>query len=327
MLMKIIMPKEVHDLIKGLGNKTIQNSGLKIYTALYLRTNRADKHGYFDCPASYLKTINSRYEKIMDRFIEARIIKYKENIKPNPNDIFSSIWTKDYSADIGYCMKYKFLIDITNGEEIEVKFYSNRPQRWYQTISQSLISLGYLPKIKRDNFGRRVYHTLTNSYKRDLKGKGLSVIDAKASQPTLLWLIMKSRNIFDKRYFHVFENNIDFYQYVSDNLELANKDAAKKLFMFWVNDKGYVPHYGIYQLFPKASAFIKNLKSDYYKDSPAFLQREEARIWIDDLLNNIPVEFALPIHDSLIVHESDCEVILNYCQLKYPDISFSVKKL
>lgn len=321
--MKIIMPNEVLDLIKGLGNKTKQNSGMKIYTALYLRTNRANKHGYFDCPSDYLKSINSRYEGIIDRFIEARILKYKENVKSNPNDLFCPIRTKDYSADLGYCMKYKFLIDITQGEETEVKFYSNRPQRWYQIISQSLISLGYLPKITRDNFGRRVYHPLIKTYKTALKGKGFKVIDARASQPTLLWLIMKSRNVLDTNYNHVFENNLDFYLYVKDSLDLTDRDAAKDLFVNWVNGKGYVPHNGIFQLFPKASVFIKSLKSDNYKNSPAFLQREEARIWIDDLLENIPVEFALPVHDSLIVHENDFEVVLNYCQWKYPEISFS----
>ena len=325
--MKIILHPNVKAVIENLGNKTIQNSGLKIYTAIYLRNKRSNKHGYFDCPSTFLKTINDRYAKIIDKFEANNIIRCLKNVKPDPNDIFNRIITKSYSADLGYCMQYKFLIDITFGEEIEVDFKANVFKRWYSIIADSLTELGYTPKITRDSFGRRVHHPLIKTYKTFFKDKGYYVIDAKASQPTLLYLIMKTRNILDTNYIYTFENNLDFYEFVSEKLGLQDRVAAKSLFMFWINSRGYVPDAGIHKLFPLASAFIKGLKEQNYKDSPAFLQREEARIWIDDLLENIPANFALPVHDSLIVKEKDFAKVLSYCQTKYPELRFSTKPL
>jgi hypothetical protein len=224
-------------------------------------------------------------------------------------------------------MQYKFLVDITQGETIDIDFASKREYRWYDVIEYSLIQLGYEPKIIRDSFGHRVHHPVIPVYKTELANKGLAVIDARASQPTLLWLLMKERNVVDANYNCVFLNNLDFYQYVCDQLQLANRDAAKSLFMFWVNSRGYVPDASIHALFPIASRFIKSLKAANYKDSPAFLQRKEAEIWIDDLLQNIPVEFALPVHDSLIVKQEDLNLVLDYCKEKYPDRKFETKLL
>jgi hypothetical protein len=326
-IIRITLSERVKAVIESLGNTTRRDSGLKIYAALYERTNRADKHGYFDCPSTYLKSVNDKYAGIIKRFIKDGLIKRKERLKQDPNDIFNTIRTETYSKHLGRCMKYKFLIDITEGEEIEIDFDNHRKYRWYEILKTSLMELGYIPKITRDNFGRRVYHPAIMHYKTELANIGLAVIDAKASQPTLLWLIMKERNIVDPNYNSIFETNLDFYQYVCDELKLADRDAAKNLFMFWVNSKGYVPDAGIHILFSIASKFIKKLKAGNFKDSPAFLQQKEAAIWIDDLLENIPVEFALPIHDSLIVKQEHLEQVLAYCKTKYPELRFETKLL
>lgn len=325
--MRITLPERVKAVIENLGNTTRRNSGLKIYAALYERTNRADKHGYFDCPAAYLKSVNDKYADIIKRFIKDGLIKRKERLKQDPNDIFNTIRTATYSTHLSRCMKYKFLIDITEGEEIEIDFDNHRKYRWFEILKNSLVELGYMPKIKRDNFGLRVYHPAIMHYKTELANRGLAVIDARASQPTLLWLIMMERNILDPGYNFIFENNLDFYTELKNRLNLLDRDAAKSLFMFWVNSKGYVPDACIHTLFPIASNFIKKLKRGNYKDSPAFLQRKEAAIWVDDLLENMPVAFALPVHDSLIVKEDDLQIVLEYCQEKYPQLSFQTKAL
>lgn len=332
--MKVKITPQIKNSINSLGNKTARNSGLQLYTALYLRYQRRNKHGYFDCPAEYLAKINSRYYNIIDQFIKDRLITYQTNMRAHPKDLFAQpIVTKNYSTKHGYCMKYRFLVDIDNGEEIDVDFISDRECRWYTIIKNSLISLGYPVKISRDSFGRRVYYTSMNNYKTEFAGKGLCVIDSKASQPRLLYLIMKEKNIVDPYYNAIFEKDIYFYDYLISKLEIEGTDYeekkgnAKKLFTFWINSAGYVPDNRIHKLFPVASRFIKQLKSQYYKDSAAFFQREEAKIWIDDLLENIPVEFALPVHDSLIVRKEDLDVVLQYCKDKYPDLRFDKKEL
>lgn len=332
--LKIRITQQIKNSINNLGNRTARKSGLKVYTALYLRNERKNKHGYFDCPSAYLISINGRYYKVIDQFIKDGIIKYQTNLKADTEDLFGpAIITKNYSPEHGYCMKYKFLISIEDGEEIEVDFKSDREYRWYNIIKDSLTELGYEVNISRDSFGRRVYHTVLNKYKTELKGKGLYVIDSITSQPRLLYSIMKKRGIVDKHYNFIFENGLNIYDYLVTELGLKgdeNKTAkkeAKDLFMFWINSSGYVPDFKINSLFPVASGFIKKLKSKNYKDSAAFLQREEARIWIDDLLENIPTNFALPVHDSLIVKHEDFQIVLQYCKDKYPDLRFDYYEL
>lgn len=325
--MKITISQQIKDSINKLGNKTARTSGQKLYCALYLLNKRKRSNGYFDAPSTYLKKINGRYNVIIDRFLEDGIINYQTNLHPDKEDIFAPAKEKkNYSTKHGYSMKYKFLVPI-EGEDIEVDFKTTKDERWFRVLTNTLKTLGYEDKITRDSFGRRVHYQALYNYKTELKDKDLYVIDSVCSQPRLLWLIMTKKGIIDNNYNDIFRNDRDFYTYVKNNLKLKDRQAAKDLFMFWINSSGYVPDYKIHQLFPVTSAFLKGLKNRSYKDSSSFLQREEAKIWIDDLLNNIPVEFALSIHDSLIVKSEDAELVKDYCQNKYPDLRFDMKEL
>ena len=325
--MKIILPEKIKNSINSLGNKTRKKNALKIYAALYGSNKRKNEKGYFSCPSTYLRKINARYHDIMERFIADGIIDFKKTMKIDPKDIFQSIVSKTYSSQLGYCMQYKFLIDISNGEDVEVDMSTNKKERWFELTANSLIELGYEPKITRDNFGRRVYYPLIQDYKTELKNKGLCIIDAKTSQPRLLWLIMKDRGIIDPNYHRIFSNNLDLYNYLATTLNLPNRDAGRDLFVNWLNGKGYVQDLRIEKIFPIATCFIRGLKKQFYKDSASFMQRAESKIWIDDLLENLPVEFALPVHDSLIIKEADYEKVMEYCQAKYPEIEFKRKEI
>jgi hypothetical protein len=332
--MKIIVPQKVKESILSIGNKTAQKNAYKIYAALYKREIRKNRQNYFDVPSTYLESINSRYNRTINRFIKDGIIKYFER-EHQGEDIFIPIFKKYYNKNLGICMKYKFLIDITQGEIYEIDMDNPNKKRWYEITKETLINLGYENFIiSRDSFGRRIHHPAIYDYKIYLKDKGLSIIDAKCSQPRLLYLLMKKRGIIENNYFNIFEKDEDFYSYLVDKLNLDGtitkegpRSDAKKLFMFWVNGEGYVPNFNIHKLFPITSQFIQNLKNKNYKDCGAYLQREEARIWIDDLLENIPTEFALSIHDSLIIRIKDVNKILNYCRDKYPQIKFDLKEL
>lgn len=316
---------EVNDKIKGIinempFNKTVKNNAIKIYAALYIMSKRKNKFGYFPVPSEYLKSINLRYYKIMDYFEENGLIKAYTRPIQDEKDIFNVIHKKYYDVNKGVCMKYKFNIS-TDGDMIDVNMTTNRYFRWYDIIQNSLLEFGFEDvKITRDTFGRRVHHSAIRDYKNDFKG--YYTIDAIASQPRLLYLDMKEKGIIDPLYNDIFENDKDFYLEVEYRLKLNDREEAKELFMFWINSNGYVPKFDIHQLFPVVSSYIKNYKKGNYKNMCSHLQRVESKIWIDDLLNNIPTEWAIPVHDSLIVKEEDADRILDWCKTRYIDIKF-----
>lgn len=326
--MKIVIPQEVINSVESFKRKDVREVAYKIYCTLKkLEQRKNPQSGFFDVPSSYLKSINTNYNRTIDKFIDDGIIKYYSRPTDNPKDIFSNIEKKYYNKSLGFCMKYKFLIDTEVG--IEYNFDDENPnkKRWYDIVKSSLISLTYEPRITRDSFGRRVHHNAIYDHKTYLADRGFSIIDARCSQPRLLYLIMKEKGIYDKEFYGVFEGGKDFYLFLIEKLKLKNRQEAKDLFMFWVNADGYVPNTGIFQLFTNTSNFIKSLKTRSYKDAASFLQREEAKIWIDDLLENIPTNFALPIHDALLVKTYEAQKILEYCKLKYPQIDFKVDEL
>jgi len=297
--MIIPIPTKVKTLINEMPyNKTVKMNAIKIYGALYIMNNRKNKFDYFSVPSEYLKSINVRYYKIMDYFEENNIIQPFTRPVIDDNDVFNVINKKYYDVNKGLCMKYKFLIDTEIGTEYDFDVENPNNMRWYEIIKSSLISLAYEPNISRDTFGRRVHHNAIYNHKSFLKDKGFSIIDAKCSQPRLLYLIMKEKGIYDKEYYDVFESGRDFYNVLIKELNLKTRQEAKDLFMFWINADGYVPNTGIFQLFQNTSNFIKSLKTRSYKDASAFLQRREAKIWIDDLLQNY---LNNPITESIVM--------------------------
>lgn len=314
---------ELNDKIKGIinempFNKTVKLNAIKVYGALYLMSKRQNKWGYFPVPSGYLVSINKRYTRIINHFVEAGMIKPYTRPVFDENDIFNVIDKKYYNVNKGICMKYKFNIS-TEGYMIDVDMATNRTFNWYSVIQESLLEYGYEDiKITRDTFGRRVHHSAILNYKEDFKGYW--TIDATASQPRLLWLDMKSKGIIDPLYNDIFENDKDFYLEVQHKLNIKERADVKDLFMYWVNGSGYVPDFKIHILFPVVSKYIKNYKSGDYKSMGSHLQRVESKIWIDDILNNIPVRWALPVHDSVIVKEEDVDTVYNYIRVKYSDL-------
>ena len=318
--MKIVVPKEVEESINNIKqNKAVKKNALKIWAALYLKSATKNSQGYFPVPSEYLQSINKRYSNIMNHFIETGIIDYYKRAYQDENDIFNTIYRKSYNKEKGICAKYKIMVPLV-GREVEVDMKSHRTTRWYEIIENSLIEMGLEPNISRDTFGRRVHHSGIRDYKSDFRG--FYSIDSICSQPRLLYLHMKEKGVSDELYNFIFENNLDFYSEVCYRLKLESRQEAKDLFMYWLNGNGYVPNFGIHNLFPSVSSFLKKTKQGNYKNSCSLLQRIESKIWIDDLLNNIPCDFAVPVHDCIIVKEKDIDNVLNYCKAKYPQLRF-----
>lgn len=324
--MKIKLPIEVKDAINSMPyNKTVKNNAIKIYAALTMKEHLKNSHGYFPVSSEYLAKINKRYNNILKYFIEKNIIDYYKKAYQDPNDLFNTIYTKSYNVEKQICAKYKFLININNGIELNIDMMTNRTNRWYEIIEQSLISSGLDVTITRDSFGRRVHHSGIRNYKKDFKG--YYTIDAISSQPRLLYLDLKEKGIIDDKFNEVFEQEKDFYIETANSLQFEGNTeekrlAAKDLFMFWINGNGYVPDFKIHSLYPVVSQYLKKQKIGNYKNVGSTIQRLESKIWIDNILNDIPTDWALPVHDCVIIKEHDADAVLMYCKLKYPELRF-----
>ncbi|CAB4153797.1 hypothetical protein UFOVP639_30 [uncultured Caudovirales phage] len=306
-------------------NKTVKMNAIKIYGALYMLSHRKNKFGYFSVPSEYLKSINVRYYKIIDHFESSGAIAAYTRPVQDENDIFEIKNKKYYDKSKGICMKYRFLIP-TDGQSLDINMTTNRRFRWYETIQNSLIEHGYdNVKITRDSFGRRVFHSGIRDYKKDFIG--FYCIDAVASQPSLLYMDMKEKEIIDTEYMDIFDNDKDFYLELQYKLKLESKEDAKDLFMHWVNGRGYVPNFNIHTLFPVASAYIKKYKSSSYKDMASHLQRVESKIWVDNIMNDIPTDWAIPIHDSVIIKKEDSQAVYSFIKSRYPDLKIKMSEI
>jgi hypothetical protein len=324
--MKVKLPTQVKKVINEMDyNKTVKNNAFKIYAALYLKSHLKNSNGYFPVSSEYLQSINKRYNNILSIFIEKGIIDYYKKAYQDENDIFNTIYRKSYNKEKGICSRYKFLINIETGDDIEVDMASNKYNRWFEIIEESLIESGFEVNISRDSFGRRVYHSAIRNYKTDFIGYW--TIDGVSSQPRLLYNYLKEHNIVDENFNNIFESDKDFYLETSNKLSfegsnIEKREKSKDLFLYWINGNGYVPNFQIHILYPEVSKFLKRYKKGNYKNVASLLQRTESKIWIDDLLNNIPCDWALPVHDCIIVKDSDVDKVFNYCMMKYPYVKF-----
>lgn len=324
--MIIKIPNDVKQAINEMPfNKSVKNNALKIYAALYQKSHLKNSHGYFPVASTYLQSINKRYNRILTYFIDKKIIDFYKKAYQDENDIFNTIWRKSYNKELGICAKYKFLINIETGDEINVDLVSNRTMKWWSIIEDSLIEVGLPVRISRCDFGRRVHHSGIVNYKQDFIG--YYMIDSVCSQPRLLYLLLKEKNIIDPNFNEIFENEKDFYNESAtligiEGTKQERRDEMKDLFMQWINGNGYVKNRNIHEVYPIVSSYLRSQKKGNYKNICSQLQRIESKIWIDDLLTNIPADFAIPVHDCLIVKEKDVDRVLNYCMKKYPELRF-----
>ena len=86
--MKIKIPIEVEKSILSIkSNKTVKNSAIKIYSALYMKSYLKNSNGYFPISSEYLKSINLRYYNILNHFIETGIIDFYKKAYQDEKDI------------------------------------------------------------------------------------------------------------------------------------------------------------------------------------------------------------------------------------------------
>lgn len=340
MNIKTIIPKELDFLLKKQKRKDAELRIVKVYNALVFKKGKTN--GYFSCPSAYLVKVHPRYNKVMKLLIDHNIIEFYSKKSTDIGSVFELAERKKkfYNTETGICMKYKFLIDTTVGYEYDLEIPNNlyEGERWYNVTRNSLLELE-IPNdellIKRDNFSRRLHTNITGSiepylsYKTMLSGGDYYCIDSKTSQPRLLWLFLNEIGIQDQNLNWIFENDLDFYDYIIERMPIVDRDEAKNAFTNWLNGTGYLNanHTAIREIFSTANNVLRSYKTTSYKDVCALIQYREATIFVDDLLNNVPVDFCLTMHDALIVKKKDVEVVLEYCQKRQPTLQFTVEEI
>lgn len=303
------------------------------------KKNLLDEQNYFELPSAYLKSIVSNYASYMKVFIDCKILEYKKNLSHDEDGVV--IEKKDYFCpknkygDIttkqGRAMKYRFIEEPEKRGKTHYIKSKAKEKRWYSIINETLKEFGYDDiRISRNNYGRRVYHNAIREYKTQLKGYGL--IDSITSHPRLIYSFMKENKIYDKKYMEIFENELDFYREmtkISDATYLTgdpenDRNRMKKIFASWINGNE-IDYFGFKYHFPVLYNYVSTEKHPDYKKLGRNLTLYESSIWIDDLLENIPVKYALPVHDCLIVKSEDLDVVYEYCKMRQPNLRFSKK--
>jgi hypothetical protein len=330
--------KELDYLLSLQKRKDAKERILKVYNALLFKKGKSD---YFQCPSSYLEKVNARYYKSIKLLIEHKIIDF-QSINYDDTDLFNIRRKKYYNTEKGICARYKFIIDTEVGYDYDLKLdYSSlyEDEKWYMKTRYSLLQLGFKPDellIKRDNFSRRLHTNVTGfipyakTYKELLSGGDYYSIDSKTSQPRLLWLKLKEIGLQDDKLNEIFENDLDFYDYIIQRIPAINdRSEAKELFASWLNGTGYLEEdkVSIRNIFPVANTFLRKFKTNSYKDVCKLLQYTEATIFIEHLLNNVPVDFCLSVHDSLIVKKEDVDLVLEWCRKERPELRFEKEEI
>lgn len=334
--------KELDYLLSLQKRKDAKERILKVYNALIYKRGAKLNGQYFQCPSTYLEKVSPRYYKVIQLLLEHNIIKYL-SYKLDETDLFDTKRKKYYNTEKGICMSYTFIIDIEEGYEYDFNFNFSTlydKEKWFMKTRKSLLELGFpLEKIhiKRDNFSRRLHTNITShiedygSYRNLLEGGDFYLIDGKTTQPRLLWLHLTEIGLQDKNLNYIFENGLDFYTYILERIPALNndRDEAKELFTTWINGTGYIDpeKKSIKDIFSVANVFIREYKTTNYRNICRLLQYKEANIFIDDLLNEVPVDFCLSIHDALVVKVEDKDLVLQWCKERRPEMVFTLEEV
>ncbi len=339
MTINLIIPPELREVLKTIKRKDKRNSLLLIYNALIYKDkkyNKINNNLFFPIPSAYLEKINSRYYKLINILLDNDIIEYKTiNNGYKDIDLFTDeLYSKKYyNTHTGQCMNYRFIIDIEKGREIQINFpdflYEN--ENWYKITKKSLLEIMLPINIIRDSFSRRLHTSITSnthivnfeSYKNYLSALGgYTSIDIKECQPTLLFHFLKDKIVIDNNY-----TPYTIYSQINND-----RDEAKNEFVTWLNCEPNKMSRHINILFPILSDFIINYKNkNGYKSLGSKLQNIEAKIVIDDLLDNIvdglDIKFCLTVHDSLIVRDEDVDKVSEWVEGKYKQLEFKKEKI
>jgi hypothetical protein len=257
--------------------------------------------------SSYFDSIfSSKFKKYIDFWKEHDVIIVKGRILDeyeSKTSIFDdSVKVESYKVgeySKAYRLK-KFIGENYETKKFELKFKNNSVQN--KNIN-FLISIGiHEPKLTKDNFGFRLYHNLSTSYKDVLPKKGSFIYyDIESSIPSQLKsyieTLLKKQELSSDPFLELYEG--DFYENlrIGLNLEGNIRSDLKKKFatLLYGTKKDISPN--LLSLIRSKYPFFYNLLN---KSIGKRLTRLETK-FIFGIVKKLPVEEVLTIHDGFIV--------------------------
>lgn len=233
----------------------------------------------------------------------------------------------------------KYEPDTVKGQFFTETYNELKEISTYSDTSQYLENSNYYyTQSKKVN---RVYHyytTIPKAYREALRhkdGSQLSEIDLSNAQPLILGLdyhnskttltrsdkelkedLLKG-NFYERIAKQALKNNdAEFYNLYENNYgEFKAKVLGEGLYFNYIPDFKKIKPAEKYllQLYPDFIQYIRNEKRLYgYKYVSHMAQRKEASIFITGIFKNLNQnDFALPVHDALIIKEKEVEKYLN----------------
>lgn len=342
------IPKRLIDLSYTFSNRKDTREALfKTYSIIYFKTEQERKRNskrnnpkkehqlFVSIATNYFKTsISKRYYNYIKFLKKHRFISIKgrelDNYESGTGLLDDTRKVESYKVG-EYSKSYRILeYPIKDDKEYSFKL-TFKTSIIYNKNHNFLISIGIKdPKITRDNFGFRVYHDLSTTFKEVLPEKGTYIYyDFKTSIPnhirSLVIDILEAQGISDEDPFlDLFDG--DFYHNWNTSIDIHSdsRDKVKKQFsaIIFGNEKDYSPKTKrlIRNKFPLFSGLLN-------KDFGKKIIRKETKLVLDEVVSKLSTHRVLTIHDGFIIHKTDeVNTDENLAQMDFQDKGFSLVK-
>lgn len=275
------------------------------------KKRKSNKRTFVPIGVNYFKkVVCHEYKKKLNFLIDNKFVRRKKKMvddhKSGIGLFDDSIWIDDYI--IGYKPCSYTILELPKNDDPEVNFEFDFKRNIYtQKVINFLKFIGEDEiRISRDHYGYRLYHNLSNNYKKQLKGKGEFIYyDIKTSIPHQVKLKVQEIDLNDP-FIELF--NGDFYDNWNTTLNLEFSDRKKIKEHFSKVLYGNKNHYStevknqLNKDFPLFNSLLK-------KDLGRRMVMNETDLVLNKIVGQCPVDKILTIHDGFIVFKGDQDSI------------------
>jgi len=317
-------------------NRSSKNTFLKTYTLILnkvetetrRRKNRGGKkmRYYVSLSSGYFrKSILTGYKRYLDLLIDNGFVEvykreldfYERKEKGIYIGLFDDpVYVESYKVD-SFSKGYT-IIEHPDSNDLEMKFKLNLKDSPYRQKNRNFLeSIGVENiKLTSDQYGFRLYHNLSNSYKKELPKLNKSFInyDLKCSIPFQIKHYLEGKGYFKDPFLSLFKG--DFYENWGREIEVEVKDRKKikTKFNTYLNGNKHDYSPSIDEVIKSKFPLFHSLK---YKGLGREMVKSETDLILNKVVGSLPIDEVLTIHDGFIVNKKDEHIVDEYInQLK-----------